>query len=48
LKKKTVKIVSGSGTPPTNPRLPPAAEGSAPKPPRCYSRLFLQLCRVHF
>jgi len=40
---KTEKVVSAS-----NPRLPPAAGGGAPRPPRCYSRLLLQLCRVRF
>jgi len=30
--KKTVKIVSASGDPPPNCRLPPAAWGSTPKP----------------
>jgi len=48
IEKKTVKFVLASGAPPPNPRLPPAAEGSAPRPPRCYSRLLLQLCRVYF
>jgi len=33
---------------PPNPRLPPAAEGSAPRLPRCVSRLLLQLYRVYF
>jgi len=37
---KTVKIVSSSGAPPPNPRLPPAAGGSASDPrlviPACY------------
>jgi len=37
LKKNPVKIASGSGDPPpSNPRLPPAAGGSGPRPPRCY------------
>jgi len=30
------------------PRLPPAAKCSAPRPPRCHSRLLLQLWRVRF
>jgi len=35
--------------PPSNPHLPPLAAGSsALRPPFCYSRLLLQLCRVHF
>jgi len=46
--KKNTKTVSASGATSTNPRLPPAAGGSAPRPPRCYSRLLLQLCWVHF
>jgi len=45
---KTVKDVSASGAPSPNSRLPPAAGGSAPRPPRCYSRLLLQLYRVCF
>jgi len=36
------------GAPPPNPRWPPAAGGSALRPLRCYSRLLLQLCQVHF
>jgi len=43
---KTVKIVSASGAPPPNLRLPPATGSSTPRPPRCYFRLLLQLCRV--
>jgi len=42
---KTVKIVSASGAPPPNPRLPLAAGGFALRPPPCYSRLLLQLCQ---
>jgi len=45
---KHCKIVSVSGASPPNPRLPSAARGSAHIPPRCYSRLLLQLCRVRF
>jgi len=45
---KMCKIVSASGAPPPNPCLPPAAGGSGPRPPCCYSRLLLQLCRVCF
>jgi len=29
---KNVKIISASGAPPPNPRWPPAAGGSAPRP----------------
>jgi len=43
---KTVKIVSASEAKPLNLRLSPAAGGSAPRFPRCYSRLLLQLYRV--
>jgi len=42
---KTVKVVLAS---PPNPCLLSAAGGSAPRPPRCYSRLLLQLCRACF
>jgi len=31
---KIVKITSASGAPPPNPRLPPEAGGSAPRPSR--------------
>jgi len=31
-----------------NPCWPPAVGGSAPRLPRCYTRLLLQLCQVHF
>jgi len=46
--KKSAKIVSASGAPPPNTRWLPAAGGSAPNSPRCYSRLLLQLCRDRF
>jgi len=48
VEKKNVKIVSGSGALPSNPRLPPVAGGSAPRPPRSFSRPLLQLCCVRF
>jgi len=35
---KSVKIASASGTPLPKPRWPPAAGGSAPTHPCCYSR----------
>jgi len=38
----TVKFFSASGLRPSNPCLPSTAGGSAPRPPRCYSRLLLQ------
>jgi len=44
--RKTVQTASASGAP--NPRLPPAAGGSTPRPPRFYSRLLLRLRRVCF
>jgi len=40
---KNAKITSAS-----EPRLPPTAEGSAPRPPRYHSFILLQVCRVHF
>jgi len=46
--KHTTKIASASGALPPNSRLPLTAGGSAPKPPRGYSPLILQLCRVCF
>jgi len=45
---KMQTIASASGIPTPNSRWPPAAGGSASRPPRCYSRLLLQLCLVHF
>jgi len=46
---KSEQVASASGAPPPNPRLPPAAVVSAPRPLRCFSRqLLLQLCRVCF
>jgi len=44
---KSVKIASAFWGGP-NSRWPPAAGGSAPRPPRCYSRLLLQLSREHW
>jgi len=43
---KNVKITSASVR--QNPRLPPAAGGSAHRPPRYYSCLLLQVFWVHF
>jgi len=31
-----------------NAKITSAAGGFAPRPPRCYSCLLLQVCRVHF
>jgi len=45
---KNVKISLSVGGGAPNPRLPSAAGNFAPRPPRCYSRLLLQLCRVYF
>jgi len=45
---KNVKITSASGAPFPHPRLPPAAGGSAPRPPRSYSCFLLQICWVYF
>jgi len=42
-KKKVRKIAEALGTPLPNPRWLPAAEGSAPKHPSCYSHHLLQL-----
>jgi len=35
--KKAGKIAEALGAPPPNSRWPPAAGGSAPRPPSCYS-----------
>jgi len=40
--RKVVKIAAASGDPPPNPRWPPVAVGSAPRPPRCNYHLLLQ------
>jgi len=45
--KKCKNLLSVENSAP-NPRLTPAAGGSAPRPPHCYSRLLLQLCTVRF
>jgi len=45
--KKLQKSLSVGGSAP-NPRLPMAPGGSAPRPPRCYSYLLLQPCRIRF
>jgi len=42
------KLPQRRGLPPPNPRLPPAAGSSAPRPPHCYSHLLLQLYLVQF
>jgi len=44
---KTKKAPQRRGLRSPNPHLPPAAGISAPRLPRCYFRVLLQLCRVH-
>jgi len=47
LKKNCKNLLSVGGSAP-EPRLPPAAGGFDPKPPRCYSRLLLQIFPIRF